>query len=177
LTVHSEVSEENLRKLVELAETAPPGDFVEIGVYKGGSAVRLYEIAQRQSRTLHLFDTFEGMPVYTNGLDTFRIGTFLVDADMPERLQRLMPKAKLYIGCYPETHPAVLSNVAFIHCDCDQYISYRAVIEHMWPLVVPGGMMLFDDYPYLRGAKRAVEESFAQHELLPNGEHFYVKKP
>ena len=173
----SEVSPANLEIMVLLAQSAPPGDFVEIGVYAGGSAYHLYEVAQLQDRTLHLFDTFNGMPVYTEGLDVFRLGTFKPDRHTDIRLQAMMPRAKFYIGLYPETHPSDLPPVAFIHCDCDQYISYRSVIDTMWPLVVPGGIMLFDDYPYLPGAKRAVEETFGQSELLKAGEHFYVIKP
>jgi hypothetical protein len=46
----------------------------------------------------------------------------------------------------------------------------------MWPNVVAGGMMLFDDYPYLAGAKKAVDESFLPGELHVHGEHFFVLK-
>jgi O-methyltransferase len=174
--IRSEVSEVNLQDLVRLVRSAPPGPIVEIGVYYGGSALRLYDVAVEQNRELHLFDTFSGMPVYSNGLDTFRIGSFTTDIGTPHRLQELMPEAKLHIGLYPETHPKDLADVAFIHCDCDQYISYLAVIDNMWPLVVEGGMMLFDDYPYLRGAKRAVDERFGQGALYRLTEHYYVVK-
>jgi hypothetical protein len=83
----------------------------------------------------------------------------------------------LYVGIYPHTHPEDLEDVAFIHCDCDQYESYRAVIDRLWPLVVPGGFLIFDDYPYLAGAKQAVDESFASAELLTCGQRSYVVKP
>ena len=172
----SAVSDQNLMDLVALASTAPEGCFVEIGVWQGGSAYELYQVAEAQGRELHLFDTFAGMPVVTPGLDTFVRGSFAVEPGTAAKLQRLLPKATLHVGTYPATHPADLHNVAFIHCDCDQYISYRAVIDVMWPLVVPGGMMLFDDYPYLLGAKKAVEESFQIGELHECGEHFFVIK-
>lgn len=173
----SEVSEVNLKLLVDLASSAPKGPIVEVGVYKGGSAQRLYEVCEAQQRQLHLFDTFKGMPVYSQGVDHFPIGSFNVNNDTPAQLQLLMPKALLHIGFYPATHPRDLKDIAFIHCDCDQYLSYKSVIVHLWPLVVPGGMMLFDDYPYLAGAKLAVHEAFKESELLPCGEHFYVTKP
>src|SRR6266516_8082503 len=40
------------------------GDFLEVGVYRGGSARLLRNILATSSTTrhLHLFDTFEGMP-------------------------------------------------------------------------------------------------------------------
>lgn len=176
--VQSAVSESNLDDLVRLALTAPPGPIAEVGVWQGGSALRLYhEVCIPQGRTLHLFDSWRGMPVHTNGLDSFRLGSFAVDRDVVNRLREWMPLAQFHQGTYPSTHPADLADIAFIHCDCDQYLSYRAVIDNMWPLVVPDGMMLFDDFPYLAGAKLAVDETFLVDELFQNGEHFYVKKP
>ena len=174
--IQSAVSPENIKDLVALARTAPPGNFVEVGVWKGGTAIELYAICQEQGRSLHLYDSFRGMPVYTPGLDPFKLGSFMVDRNTPNELRQLMPEATLHVGIYPATHTDDIRDVAFIHCDCDQYLSYRAVIDHMWPLVVPGGIMLFDDYPYLPGAKKAVDESFSAEELHQNGEHFYVMK-
>lgn len=170
------IAKYNLDALRTLAQTSPLGCFVEVGVFHGGSAWELYKVAMMQGRDLHLFDTFTGTPFYTDGLDKHKIDDEFADADAPSHIRDIMPLAELHIGIYPKTHPADLANVAFIHCDCDQYLSYRAVIDTMWPLVVPGGMMLFDDYPYLAGAKKAVEESFAIGELRPCGQHFYVIK-
>lgn len=174
--IQSAVSEENRKLLVELARSAPPGPIVEVGVWKGGSAFDLYQLCQEQDRRLLLFDSFRGMPVYTAGVDAFRLGTFMVDRNTPNEIKAVMPEAEIFIGLYPSTHPAELRDVAFIHCDCDQYLSYKAVIEHMWPLVVDGGMMLFDDYPYLGGAQKAVDEAFSPDELHKHGEHFFVMK-
>ena len=162
--------------MVALAETAPLGAFCEIGVYHGGSAWQLYQVTQKQGRDLHLFDTFTGTPVFTEGLDRHLVDGEFADLFAPDHIKRHMPAAKLHIGIYPTTHPEDLKDIAFIHCDCDQYLSYRAVIDTMWPLVVLGGMLLFDDYPYLGGAKKAVEETFSRNELYKCGEHFYVIK-
>ncbi len=60
---------EQLAALATLARATPPGDFAEVGVYRGGSAQVLYEIAQEQNRTLHLFDTFTGTPFHNTELD------------------------------------------------------------------------------------------------------------
>jgi len=159
------IAEKQLKAMQDLALGSPPGAICEVGVYHGGSALRLYEVAIRQGRELHLFDTFTGTPVFDFRYDHHKINEEFADHDAPERIRTLMPLADLHVGVYPETHPENLGEVAFIHCDCDQYASYRAVIDHLWPLVVPGGSILFDDYPYLAGAKQAVEESFSQSEL------------
>ncbi len=160
----------------DLVWMLPQGPFVEIGVFHGGSAQVLYEVAEAQGRELHLFDTFQGTPNFTPGLDRHKIDNEFADGNAPHAIQTLMPNVKLHVGIYPETHPSDLGCVAFIHCDCDQYLSYRAVIDTMWPLVVPQGIMLFDDYPYLLGAKHAVEESFAPQDLRMCGSRYYVIK-
>ena len=161
--------------MIALASTAPTGSFVEVGVYQGGTALRLYALAETQGRALHLFDTFTGMPFWDENLDIIRPGAFS-DINLDE-IRKAMPKAEIYQGIYPATHPAELSDVAFVHCDVDQYQSYRAVIDTMWDSMVKGGMMLFDDYPYLAGAKRAVEETFLPSALYRTpANRFYVVK-
>lgn len=172
----SMISEVNLKDLVALAETAPEGKFVEIGVFKGGSAIRLYQLALQQDRELHLFDTFSGIPNFTEGLDHFKKGIFNPGPNIVNFLTENMPLATFHVGIYPGTHPKDFNGVAFLHVDCDQYESYQAVLAQMWPCVVPGGIMLFDDYPYLAGAKKAVEEVFDVSALQKIGEHFYATK-
>jgi len=39
-----------------------PGDVAEVGVYKGGTARLLAKTFERTGKTVHLFDTFSGMP-------------------------------------------------------------------------------------------------------------------
>jgi hypothetical protein len=58
------------------ASEAPPGDFVEVGVYKGGSAAVLAEVARARGRRLFLFDTFSGMPHSEQGVDHHVVGDF-----------------------------------------------------------------------------------------------------
>ncbi len=156
-----------LETLRILAAGAPPGAFVEIGVYKGGSAAVLYEIAQQQQRRLYLYDTFAGMPVAQPGLDSHRIGDF-ADCDA-ETVKRLFPRATVVQGIFPQscrlTHR---SRIAFVHADADQYESTAAVCRVFPPLMVPGGMILFDDYRGLAGCIKAVDEHFPGREVLPD---------
>jgi hypothetical protein len=170
------VNAHQLKAMADLASLTPEGAFCEIGVYHGGSAYYLYEVAIKQDRELHLFDTFSGTPVFTEGLDKHRIDDEFADKNAPKHIADLMPLANIHIGVYPDTHPAGMEKVAFIHCDCDQYESYSSVIHRMWPLVVSGGILLFDDYPYLAGAKKAVEENFSIDELKTCAQRYYVVK-
>ncbi len=171
------IAPSQLDAMVTLAKKVPRGDFAEVGVFRGGSAIKLYEVCVQQGRWLHLFDTFKGTPNCTPEVDRHKIDNEFAAPEMVEYIRKHMPLAQLHIGEYPQTHPQDMPALAFIHCDCDQYLSYRAVIDNLWPLVVSGGIMLFDDYPYLAGAKLAVEESFKSADLLKCGQRFYVIKP
>jgi O-methyltransferase len=162
----------DLQVLSNYAFNAPLGDFAEIGVYRGGSAALLYEIAEQQGRTLHLYDTFAGHPeVHTDHDDRVQHppGHFAEAID-PEALQRLLPNAVLHIGVFPETL-VDMTPLAFVHSDADLYAPTRAVCDLLPPMMVPGGFILFDDYSYTNcpGERRAVDEVFGAGDLLATG--------
>lgn len=155
------VSEDALNELAQAAWRAPAGDFVEVGVYKGGSAWVLGGVARERGRALWLFDTFAGMP-HAEPLDVHQKGEF---ADTSaEAVQRAIPDARLVVGVFPKTLKEAeaegLARIALAHIDCDQYRSVRACCERLAPLMAPGGLMVFDDYVPLAGARKAVDEAF-----------------
>jgi len=166
------VSIEALCSMVLLAGYAPKGSFAEVGVYQGGSAAVLYELAERQGRNLHLFDTWEGMP-FCGENDDLPVGCF-ADVDLP-KLKREMPRAKFYQGIFPETMPKYLEPLAFVHVDCDQYQSILDSIDYLFPLLVDGGVMLFDDWTHLPGAQKAIMQRFNQARMTPQGKPFVIK--
>lgn len=158
----------HLDELREAAAACPPGALVEVGVYRGGSAARLAEVAQEQGRALWLFDTFTGIPEATEGVDRHRVGDF-ADTDLRE-VRASLPHACIVVGDARETVPdAETGPVAFAHVDCDQYETTRDVIRALIPRMVRGGMMVFDDYGCLDGATRAVDEMIGGIELSAGG--------
>lgn len=163
-------------EIKKLCVTTPNGCFVEVGVYKGGLALELYEIALEQKRDLHLFDTFCGIPCKTTG-DAHNIGDFS-DVNV-EDIKALMPHANFHIGVFPDTLPPELKDIAFSHIDCDQYQSIKDCCQHLWDRMVSGGIMWFDDYPVIDSAKKAVDEYFKPDQILKaeQGNKVYVVKP
>lgn len=149
-----------------LAWTRPEGCFAEVGVYQGGSAKILYSISERQGRKLFLYDTFTGMP-FKGEFDTHDIGLF---SDCSEdEIKAVMPNAIVSKGIFPESMVA-MPPVAFVHADADQYQSTLDVIKVFSPLMVKGGMMLFDDYYCVPSCILAVDEHFKDiKRLLPDG--------
>jgi O-methyltransferase len=151
------INDEVLVELAEDARAAPPGDIVEVGVYQGGSAARLAEVACEQGRRLFLFDTFTGMP-FAGEHDHHPVGDF---ADTSaEAVREAIPWAEVVEGVFPGTLHEGVGPIAFAHIDCDQYESVRACCEALGPLMVSGGIMAFDDYDALAGARMAVDECF-----------------
>lgn len=160
-----------LAAMSAIAAVTPPGSFAEIGVFRGGSAFVLWQIAEHQGRELHLFDTFTGIPVACK-IDGHRIGDF-ADTCL-DKVRSAIPLAHFHVGKFPLTLPDDLKDIAFVHVDCDQYETYCACIDLLWPRMVPDAAMVFDDYPFLESACKAIGERFSGVRRI--GETFYVVK-
>jgi len=154
----SVIAQDTLNELIETARVCPPGDFVEVGVYKGGSAARLAEVAKEQHRRLFLFDTFCGIPHADPTVDHHKVGDFN-DTSLRE-VQAALPDAICIPGVFPGTLPAELISIALAHIDCDQYRSVFDCCFMLAPRMVSGGVMVFDDYDCIPGAAKAVTECF-----------------
>lgn len=143
--------------------TAIPGDVAELGVFRGGSARLLARTLPQ--KTLHLFDTFQGMPFHDASkdlhvagdfADTTReaVGAFLADCG----------NVSFHVGMFEDTMPALAARrFALVHIDADLYDSVRQCCEFFYPRLADGGIMLFDDYGFVScpGAREAVDQFFA----------------
>jgi len=162
-----------------------PGDFVECGVWRGGSslvaALSLRALGD-QSRILHLFDTFEGMAPPT-AADVDRSGGRASDyidrygdegkwCYVGEDEVRAVfaaegfdeDRVRLYKGDVVDTLPASrLDTISVLRLDTDWYESTRVELEVLYPKLSPGGVLIIDDYGHWRGARQAVDEYFAKH--------------
>lgn len=164
------------------------GDIVECGVWKGGSMMavgRTLAEADDRSRTLHLFDTFGGM-VAPGPDDTFR-GSPAADvyakatrnggwcaAELGEvkSVMALLdyPQAQInyVVGKVEDTLPEQApERIAILRLDTDWYESTRHELETLYPRIVPGGVLIVDDYGYWDGARRAVDEYIAARRCQP----------
>jgi len=119
-----------------------PGLVMEFGVYRGAS---LAEIARRAGQTVHGFDSFEGLPkdwTYYQKRGRFGLGGVLPDLDGAD--------AQLHKGWFEQTLPPFLLDhpgpARFVHIDCDLYSSTRTVLDLLAPRIVPGTVVLFDEY-------------------------------
>lgn len=159
------VTPERCELLWSLAHFEAPsdGDFAEVGVYRGGSAM-LLRMASTPERQIHLFDTFSGHPDVAGEFDTDRhpSGRF-ADTDALEVTKRVGGNLAVWIGRFPGTiiHGFGWTRpLALVHIDVDLYRSTRDVCALLVPLLVPGGIAICDDYDDedCPGARRAVDE-------------------
>ena len=119
------------------------GHYLEFGVLTGGT-VRF--IARRiGGRVVHGFDSFEGLPEAWSGFNLGK-GAF----DMRGRLPRVPKNVRLHRGWFEDSLPAWLTAnpgaVAFVHVDCDLYSAARTVLTLLADRIVPGTVIVFDEY-------------------------------
>ena len=181
---HTMTSPARLAALVQGVEHVTanriPGAIVECGVWKGGSmmavALTLLRLGDT-SRELVLFDTFSGMteptPEDANspydgyslyGMWKRRTNWSGVPADEVREAMATtgypMERVRLVEGPVEETLPAAApERIALLRLDTDWYASTRAEMEHLYPRLERGGVLVIDDYGHYAGARQAVDEA------------------
>jgi hypothetical protein len=168
-----------------------PGDVVECGVWRGGSSMlAALTLAQLgESRQMWLYDTFEGMPPpgvhdvrYTGEAAGESLDPAQRVAGAPNdwawaTLQDVRTNmtsagrddAELVVGKVEDTIPARAPEaIALLRLDTDWYESTRHELEHLYPRLAHGGVLIIDDYGHWQGARRAVDEYFRDLPILLN---------
>jgi O-methyltransferase len=162
-----------------------PGDFVECGTWRGGSsmlaALALNRLGDTERR-LYLYDTFAGMPE-PGELDVDVTGESArprwrseqredvnewcyssLDEVRRNLLSTGFPAERLNLveGRVEETIPATAPDrIAVLRLDTDWYESTLHELEHLYPRLSPGGVLIVDDYGHWAGARAAVDRYFA----------------
>jgi O-methyltransferase len=172
----SQVGPDHIAALCARAAVAPPGPFVEVGVFQGGTAWHLAKIAQEQGRDIWLYDTFAGIP-YSGPNDSHKIGDFA--ACSYDDVRAAIPYARVVQGIYPQSAWGLLYGpvkpIAFVHLDCDQERAYREALAFLIPRMAKGGVMWFDDAPCLPGAMKAVADVFAAERIRETAGKWWVE--
>jgi len=163
-----------------------PGDFVECGVWRGGSMMMVAHTLMAlgiTDRKLILFDTFEGLPKPDKKLDVDVWGNSAVEAWKPHRktdessdwayasLEEVqaniastgypMKNVTFVKGMVEDTLTANLPSViSMLRLDTDWYSSTKHEMEVLYPQLSRNGILILDDYGHFKGAKQAVDEYF-----------------
>lgn len=166
------------------------GDYVECGVWKGGSTLAVASLLHslnKEDKQLWLYDTFEGMSEPTD-----------VDQDLQgrkakDRLNKEDKKTSwvwaysgleevkktMHLSNYPTSKITYVKGkvedtllqekqpekIAILRLDTDWYESTKIELELLFPKVVKGGIIIIDDYGHWKGSKKAVDEYIKNNNL------------
>ncbi len=172
------------------------GDFVECGVNKGFMSSAIMELLDwnSQGRVFYLLDTFQGVDerylsqadldvgvIERNRRDIVS-GFYTFDVESVKRNFVQWHGVKLIVGPIPETLPQIdASEIAFVHLDLNCSLPEVAAAECLWDRVVPGGVILMDDYGYIgyRSQKLGMDKFARSKGLqilsLPTGQGLLIK--
>jgi hypothetical protein len=173
-----------------VARNGIPGEFVECGVWRGGSSMlaALTLMAEGDTgRGLYLYDTFEGMsePSEKDGKfepldvrakwESLHKGSHNDWCYSPlQEVRRNVlstgyPDGRLHFvkGKVEDTLPGTIpERVAILRLDTDFFESTYHELTHLYPRLVPGGVLILDDYGTWCGAKEAVDRYFREQNLV-----------
>ncbi len=163
---------EGLYRLVrDIERQGIPGDIVECGTCNGGTAAVLGAagIKSNSTRRLWLFDSFAGLPepAVVDGPRAASYTGSLVGSI--ERVEEALghvyvPRHRVEIVCgwFQDTFPGVeIPQIAFLHIDADWYESVHLALKRFYGFIHPGGYIVFDDYGFWEGCRKAVDEFLA----------------
>ncbi len=163
---HVETSQATFDIARSLIERNVPGDFVECGVFAGAQVAFMARALQEYGsggRKVHLFDSFEGIPVGGEhdhelkdkpaGISAYplrKVQQNMRDWGLPESLLVYHP------GFFDQTVPAAdIQEISFLRLDGDLYDSTKVCMEHLYPKLTRGAWFCVDDFN-LNGARKAV---------------------
>lgn len=158
-----------------LSKISKKGDILEFGVRAGES---ITYIAQKlKDRTIHGFDSFEGLPEEWEG-HAFLKSDFTQNGKIP-----IVPgNVILHKGWFDKTISEYNNSneIAFINLDCDIYSSTKTVLDELGNKITTGTIILIDDFFNYRNWQQHqykafqefVEKSNIKFEYLAfNGKH------
>lgn len=134
------------------------GLFLEFGVYSGDTINHIS--FRRKDVKVYGFDSFEGLPeTWRSGYEQ---GTFNKEDGWPE----VNPNVELVQGWFDASLPNFLEShegvCRFIHVDCDLYSSTMTVLELLRKRMIPGTVIVFDEYfnypGWQQGEYKALED-------------------
>jgi len=156
-----------------------PGDFAELGVWRGNTASVLAHFAGEFGRKVYLFDTYEGFDSKDlRGIDGGKRVQF--DNTSIEMVKSAIGPSvdvcRFVKGYFPATvteeHRGCKYSV--VSLDCDLYEPMKAGLDFFYPRMSKGGVLLLHDYSgvFWAGAKKAIDEFCAAHDeyvvLIPD---------
>lgn len=177
--------------VLDLDRRNVPGDFIEAGIWRGGAVIFMrallyaYGINQRQ---IIAADSFEGIPQNVKfrhdpvdaWSDRWSASLEEVMGNI-ERLGLLDDRIEFLPGFFADSLGAIANrNFALIRLDSDSHDSVMTSLEHLYPRLSPGGIIIIDDW-HLVGCRFAVNGYREQHDITEeiiarDGNAYWIKR-
>jgi Macrocin-O-methyltransferase (TylF) len=174
-----------------------PGDFVECGVNRGFLSSAIMESLDWDSlgKLFFLLDTFDGVDVSIlpsreraqaerSNEQFFMTGFYVRGVDSVRENFSEWANVRIVVGSVPASLPEVdAERVAYLHLDMNSSTPEIAALEHFWPKLSEGAVVLLDDYAFPgTDAQRIAMDAFARtHRVaiacLPTGQGMMLKPP
>ncbi|MGZ3315404.1 MAG: TylF/MycF/NovP-related O-methyltransferase [Caulobacteraceae bacterium] len=182
----------NLQTVLWAAQQARglPGDFVELGVYKGHTTLFLAEYLgfADWNKRWWLYDTFEGVPPdqLDPGRETLTAAAYGRAFSFEEVRDRFAPFGNITVlkGRVPEAfQDSAPEAISFMHIDLNSAVAEIGALDALYDRLTPGGVIVFDDFCWSSAhvQYKAEVEWFASRGLtvlaLPTGQGVFVKPP
>ena len=138
-----------------------PIQYLEFGVYKGETIKYFANINSNIDSRFIGFDSFTGLPeAWQEPTGTMQANTFDIGGKMPQTTDGRISFVKGYFQTslpgflqeYQAVHPLVM------HIDCDLYSSTLYVLTLSNHLLVPGSIVIFDEFFSVMHEFRALED-------------------
>ena len=133
----------------------------EVGVYRGGSSKLICEANNK--KTLHIFDTFEGIPEVEPSIDKVKKGQF--KGDSLEEIKNYLIQYNnvlYYKGWFPKSAKSLDGAIkfSFVNLDVDVYLSTLESLKFFYPRMSAGGVIITHDYRCSNapGVRKAFDE-------------------
>ncbi|MGL4243501.1 MAG: TylF/MycF/NovP-related O-methyltransferase [Beijerinckiaceae bacterium] len=133
-----------------------PGDFAEFGVHTGIFSLTICRFLKFGTlpKRYFLYDTFRGIPIDDRMPEAEREHATLLNGklyfdcfDISQKSFSHFPNATLVRGILPDSlDMSAFGKLAFVHIDLNNSVAEMGVIEKIWDRIVPGGIVLLDDY-------------------------------
>lgn len=180
---HTMIGRKRLENVLDCAkqviENQIPGDFIETGVWRGGSTIFMRAILKAynvQDKCVWVADSFEGLPPPNEDLypadkgdlhhtiDELKVTLDSVQ-DNFRRYELLDNQVKFLKGWFKDTLPAApIEKLSLVRLDGDMYESTMDAMKNLYPKLSTGGFLIVDDY-CIETCRKAISDYRTEHQI------------
>lgn len=164
-----------LREFQKTLDAKVAGDVVELGCYVGTTSLFLQRMLAGQNKTLHIYDSFAGLPPKV-AQDASPVGEQFKQGELLATKAQLikhfrqagLPLPVIHKVWFEQLTPDDMpARISFAFLDGDFYTSIVSSLKVIWPRLTSGAIVVIDDYhtEALPGVRQAVEQWSWDHQF------------